>query len=444
MSQKQKKGLIPLICLLISAGFFCLAYLIPRDNFWLTFAIYCVLFAGMLAVYLLSKQAKWQLIFVGGLLIRLSLVLAIPQWSDDYPRFLWDGEMVKMCENPYLETPENWLQSNPEATNPYLENLLDLMNSPAYFSVYPPINQGIFYLAAAIGSQDVLKGIVLLRSVLIFGEIGIFFLLLRLFGYFKRSLEKLSLYWLNPLVIMEITGNLHFEGLVLLLLLASLLALCKQKTGLSGAFWGMAIGMKLLPLMLISSFFSFGKSRKSKSFWIGSALALIVSFAWLLINNSWIPFLQSLKLYQGKFEFNASIYYLIREVGFWIQGYNIIGELTPILSGITLVGILYFSWKRKPENPLQLVDLWVMIYLLYLILQPVVHPWYLIPGFGLSLFTNKKAFLIWTFAVIFSYQAYGDPNYQESSVFLFLEYTLLAIAIYWDYFRSSTKFLLTK
>jgi len=59
----------------------------------------------------------------------------------------------------------------------------------------------------------------------------------------------------------------------------------------------------------------------------------------------------------------------------------------------------------------------------------------------LSLFTDKKAFLIWTFALIFSYQAYGYDNYHESPLFLFVEYSILAWAVYWDYFRSNTKSL---
>jgi len=443
LSQQSQKLFFPLIWLLMSAGFFYLSYFIPRENFWLTFLIYSALYAGMLGVYFLSNHPKWIWLFIGGLLIRLSLLLAIPKWSDDYPRFLWDGELVKMSQNPYLETPEGWLQNHPESASPYLENLFDLMNSPVYFSVYPPLNQGIFYIVAIFGDLDTLTGILVLRLILLLGEIGVFFLLLKLFDRFRMPSKNLILYWLNPLVIMEITGNLHFEGLVLLLLLASFLALCKQKEGLSGGFWGLSIGMKLLPLMLIPTFFTFKKTRASLVFWIGSAIAMIGSFGWLLIDDSWIYFLQSLKLYQGKFEFNASIYYLLREVGFWIKGYNVIGEITPILSGVTLVGILYFSWKRKPENPMDLIDLWVLIYLFYLILQPVVHPWYLIPAFGLSLFTNRKAFLIWTFAVIFSYQAYSDSNYHENPIFIAIEYTLLFATIYWDYFRTSTKSIST-
>ncbi|WP_439489887.1 glycosyltransferase 87 family protein [Algoriphagus sp.] len=442
MSKEFPRLLIPSILMMMGVGFFIMAYFVPREDFWLTLALFLMLFAGMLAVYFLDKGSKWGWIFIVGLLIRLSLLVAIPEWSDDYPRFLWDGELLKMGENPYSETPSQWLSKHSETASPYLENLFELMNSPSYFSVYPPLNQSVFYIAASAGDLDMQQGVLVLRLILILGEIGVFVLLLKLFGRFQLPVKSLILYWLNPLVIMEITGNLHFEGLVLLFLLGSLHALSKNRYSLAGGAWGLSIGMKLLPLMLVPAFFSFEKIRKSPPFWVGSAFALVLGFVWLLIDESWIQFLQSLKLYQGKFEFNASIYYLLREVGFWMKGYNIIGELTPVLSGITFMGILYFSWKRKPQNLLQLIDLWVMIYLFYLVLQPVVHPWYLIPAFGLSLFTDKKAFLIWTFAVVFSYQAYGDPNYQERPVFLFIEYAFLLLAVYWDYFSKAPKSIL--
>jgi hypothetical protein len=244
----------------------------------------------------------------------------------------------------------------------------------------------------------------------------------------------LIFYWLNPLVILELTGNLHFEGFVLLFLLFALYFLSKEILSGSGFFWGIAIGMKLLPLMLFPALLTYAKTRKSIGFWVASFVAILVSFAWLLIDDSWINFLQSLRLYQGKFEFNASIYYLLREAGFWIKGYNTIATLSKILSGITLLSIIYFSWKRKPKSILELLDLWVLIYLIYLILQPVVHPWYIIPALGLSLLTSRNAFLVWSFAVIFSYQAYGNIGFEENPIFLILEYGLLSAAIFSDYF----------
>jgi hypothetical protein len=86
-----------------------------------------------------------------------------------------------------------------------------------------------------------------------------------------------------------------------------------------------------------------------------------------------------------------------------------------------------------------LAELWVLIYLIYLILQPVVHPWYLIPGFGLSLLTNKKAFLVWTFTVIFSYQAYGNEVFDENPLFLLAEYVVLFQVILVDYLLPKRK-----
>ncbi|WP_332911123.1 hypothetical protein [Algoriphagus boritolerans] len=83
-----------------------------------------------------------------------------------------------------------------------------------------------------------------------------------------------------------------------------------------------------------------------------------------------------------------------------------------------------------------------MIYLIYLILQPVVHPWYLIPALGLSLLTNKNTFLIWTFASIFSYQAYGNPDFKENPLFLFIEYALVFAVIFLDYFLPKSKHLI--
>jgi len=427
-------GLLVLIWLLMLIGIYHLGYFAKRVDFNLLFPVFFGLFICLLLFKFLFKEFSWTWIFIGGIVLRLSLLMAIPFWSEDYVRFLWDGELVRMGFNPYLDLPTHFLQTLGDAQNPYLANLLDLMNSPNYFSVYPPLNQGIFYLAALSADRNPWQGIIVLRILIVLSEIGVFFLLKKLFQAFFIPSNRLIFYWLNPLVILELTGNLHFEGFVLLSLLLAVYLLWQSRLASAGFFWGIAVGIKLLPLMLVPAFLAFAKTRKSNGFWIASFVAILISFAWLLIGDSWVNFLQSLKLYQGKFEFNASIYYLLREVGFWIKGYNTIATLSKILSGITLISILYFSWKRRSESILELVDLWVLIYLIYLVLQPVVHPWYIIPAFGLSLMTTGRTFLVWTFAAILSYQAYGNSNFEESAVLLILEYGLLSTVIFSDYF----------
>lgn len=411
------------------AGFFWLGYFTSRVEFVELLLIYSILFLSLGLFYRFFSQ-KWFSIFLLGAIIRFCLLFAIPSLSDDYGRFLWDGELVKMGQNPYLETPKGFIEGQPEKGSAYLENLFEQLNSPDYFSVYPPSNQLIFWLAAKIAKGDTENGIVGLRLILILVEFGLFFLLLSVFKNFGIPLRKLTLYWLNPLVIMELTLNLHFEGIVLFFLFACLFLLQKNLMLLSGATWGMAIGAKLLPLMLIPSLFSLRKTQKSIWFWLGAGVACLIAFGPLLIENSWVNFAESLKLYQGKFEFNASVYYLLREIGFWIQGYNTIATLTKTLSIVVFVAIIWITWKRKAQTVQGLSDLWVSIFLIYLLFQPVVHPWYIIPALGLSLLNRSSVFLLWSFTCIFSYQAYQNPSFTESFWMLFLEYLPLFCLIF--------------
>lgn len=371
--------------------------------------------------------------FLGGLALRMIILFSFPTWSDDYARFLWDGEMIRLEQNPYAELPKDWIESHSEFKTQYLDDLLNSMNSPEYYTVYPPTNQLLFWLGSLGANQNLKQGIVTLRILLFFGEIAVFWLLLSLLKKYQENLKLVILYWFNPLVVMEITGNLHFEGLVLMALLSALWFLSKEKIGAFGGFWSLAVGLKILPIMLFPSLIVKEIIRRSISFWIGAGILFFLVFIPLLYQSSWQNISESLRLFQGKFEFNASIYYLFREVGYWIKGYNTIASLTKLLSAMTFLGIVYVAWKKKPFSTVQMAEVWTMSYLIYLILQPVVHPWYIIPAFGLSLLTKMNSLTVWTFAAIFSYQAYSNPGNYENPWVLLLEYGAVAFAILWDY-----------
>lgn len=424
----------------ILIGSYWLGNYASRANFWLSFGIYLSLGIGMVLVYSISApKTNWKFIFLIGLLIRLSFLTSLPNFSEDFARFLWDGHLLKEGKNPYLNTPEEIMQTDYLIDIHFSEALYEQLNSPEYHSVYPPLHQAIFWFASWIGSDSIISGIVMLRVVLIVGEIIVFFFFLKLFEQFQIQVRNLWLYWINPFVILEITGNLHFEGLVLLFLLAMLYLLTQLKWGYSGFAWGLSIGIKLLPFILFPALFFYSQTKRSFLFWAGVFGALVFSFLVLLINSSWFYLGESIQLYQGKFEFNASIYYLLREVGFWTQGYNMIAELTFFLSLLTMGLIFYMSWNRHLGTVLELIDLFVLIYFVYLIFQPVVHPWYLIPGFGLSLFTCRKIFLAWTCVIFLSYQAYSNLFYFENPFFLGIEYGVVFVFFGIDYFLLKRK-----
>jgi hypothetical protein len=410
---------------------------VPRENFPLTLALFTVAFGGMLGCYFLSdsKFSFWWLLGVG-VFFRVSIFFFAPQWSEDGLRFLWDGELLRQGQNPYQMTPAQ-VQEKPGAGEAgYLTQLYEGLNSPNYFSVYPPMNQVLFWGAAQFAQGHIEKGYLALRLLLLLGEVGVFLLLCWLLARLDLPQKQVIFYWLNPLVILEVVGNLHFEGLVLFFLVASLAAMSRQKLGFSGMFWGLAVGLKLLPLLFAPAFLFWKQTRKSLDFW-GMAIGTgLLCFLPLAPGGSWQNFFQSLQLYQGKFEFNASVYYLLREVGNWLVGYNTISILTKLGTAITVAGVIWMSWKRSQATFEGMIGLWVQLYLLYFILQPVVHPWYLLPGLGLSVLTRQWTFLLWSFGAIFSYQAYSQNPVQEQALFLMLEYGLVLLGLYLDYFRK--------
>lgn len=431
------KSIIKVASLLLLGTVLILLVQVPRENFPLTLTLFAIGFGGMLGYYFLSdsKFSFWWLLGFG-VLFRVSTFFFDPQWSEDGIRFLWDGELLLQGQNPYLLTPAQVQEQQGEMEAGYRTQLFQELNSPNYYSVYPPLNQALFWGAAQFAQGHLEKGYWALRLLLLLGEVGVFSLLWWLLARFDLPQKQIIFYWFNPLVILELVGNLHFEGLVLFFLLASLAALSRQKLGYAGILWGLAIGMKLLPLLFAPAFLFWKQTRKSVGFW-GMAIGIsLLCFLPLLFDGAWQNFLQSLQLYQGKFEFNASVFYLLRALGNWLVGYNAIGLITKFGMAITVAGLIWMSWKRSQATNQGFVELLVQLYLLYFLLQPVVHPWYLLPGSGLSVLTRQWTFLLWSFGAIFSYQAYSQNPVQEQALFLMLEYGLVLLGLYLDYFRK--------
>lgn len=418
------------------AGALLLLAQVARENFGLTVLLFSFAFGGMLGSYLLAgEEVNFKRLLLLGIVLRGSLFFFEPNWSEDGARFLWDGELLRQGQNPYGLTPTQLLEQQVEG-NGLSAQLFQDLNSPNYYSVYTPLNQAFFWLGALIAQGSVAQGYLAMRCMLLLGEIGVYYLLWVLLARFELPQKQILLYWFNPLVILEVVGNLHFEGFVLMFLLATLLDLSRQKLGWSGAFWGLAVGIKLLPFLLAPAFFFWKGVRTSVQFWGMAAGVLVLSFLPLVFCNSWGNFFQSLQLYQGKFEFNASLYYLFRAVGYELAGFNTIWYLTKIGMGITLLGAVWLSWKRSNASLFEITGVWVQLYLIYFLLQPVVHPWYLLPGLGLSILSRQWTFLLWSFGAIFSYQAYSQNPVQEQTLFLGLEYGLVLVGLYLDYFRK--------
>lgn len=411
----------------------CIGYLwfgvtIERTDFLFVLTGFIVLFA---MYYLLVKNTgPWKLkeIWIAAIAVRVMLLFAFPNLSDDVYRFVWDGNIILEGINPYEEVPANVFIEDVSERLYLKKEPLELMNSPDYHSVYPPVNQMIYAVSALFAGNHLQANVLWLRIFLLIFELLTFRLLLRILKHFDLAPQHVLWYALNPLVIIEIMGNVHFEGVMVAGLLWGWLALLRHRFLVAGIALAMAFCVKLWPMM----FFPFlikrlGWARALQVFMYCAAFILVLFMPFLsdvLIQNIG----GSIDLYFQRFEFNASIYYLVREVGYWMTGYNQIAIIGPMLAGLVLLSAGWLIYRQQGEVKYWMKDV-VFMLTIYLLCATTVHPWYVIPLVAVTIFTGYWYALAWSFLVIFSYSAYASADYAEMPALIITEYVLLGVVI---------------
>jgi alpha-1,6-mannosyltransferase len=409
---------------LYGAALLALGYFVPRSAFWTLFPIYTLLFA----LYLLWVKGRPALDLKGilllGVLFRLLLMGMVPNWSDDVARFIWDGRIVANGGDPYGMKPSKLLGTK-EAERMGLDSaLFESLNSPDYYSVYPPVEQYAFGLSSWIAGEDAYRNIVLLRSLLFLADLAVALALMRLLASFGRDRKAVGLYFLNPLVILEGVGNLHFEVLMIAFLLWGFYwALQKREAIRSGLLFAASISCKLIPLIFMPFFLRTHRWRALLIHGV-AGLALLLSFLpWLSVSGLQ-HFATSLNLYFQSFEFNGSIYELVRWAGFQWVGYNIIQKAGPVLSLLTFLGVLSMLLFGRFRSYRDLFSYMLWALTLHLLLATTVHPWYILPLLAFLPLVPFRFPLLWSFLVVLSYAAYGNGG-DVPTLHLFVEYGLL-------------------
>ena len=364
------------------------------------------------------------------ILIRIILLFSLPQLSDDFYRFLWDGHLIKSGINPINELPSVLIEGS--MSDYYLDGLYPFLNSPDYFTVYPTFSQLVFYVSSLFGGMDIHSSILIMKSILLIFEIGTIVLCLRLLSKLNLSKKYALIYALNPLVIIEIMGNVHFEGIMLFFFLSAIYLLLVNRHFASAIGFSLSVASKLLPLMFIPAFYIYIKRQKRQAFkyvFIVAALVALLTSPFLYGLN-YANFLSSLNLYFQKFEFNASVYYLIRNFFHLITGYNQIYLIGPSLALIAVLLIVRQAIKTEMADIQSLIDICLLSFCTYLFLATTVHPWYLILPIGLSVFIPRIWLLVWSFFVVFSYGHYDQGFLIGSDILIFIEYFIVLVVWY--------------
>lgn len=393
-----------------------LTYGLERSSFGLLMALYTAAFGCYLWII---KQEKWpqvHMIILCGALLRLLLVFAWPNLTDDYHRFVWDGMVANEGISPYDHKPSELKEQFPDLTTTY-----EALNSPDYYTVYPPVNQAVFALSTLTGKPYI--SVVSMKMVMWVAECATMCLLVSLLRSGRKDERLVMYYAFNPLIILEFCGNLHFEALAILFVLSAVYWLNKKKVFPSVISMALAVCTKLNPLLFLPYLVG-KKPLKIQIVYIVSVGGVSGLFFLFFYTPDMLPHIaESVQLYFGSFEFNAGpawLHYRYESV-----------VLKIVLNAAFLAGawVIY----RKTDMPVMNKLFWV--YLIYLLVSQSVHPWYIGPLLAFALFTRYRFAYLWSYLIFFTYITYSGEAYEQNRIIIAVEYFLVGTYAVYEWLR---------
>ncbi len=354
------------------------------------------------------------LIAVVAIVARGALLPLAPLHSNDVYRYLWDGRLIVDGQDPYNTTPSSAELAREHAAYPGLYEHIDRPTVP---TMYPPLDLGLFALAALVDSHDILG----IKAIAVLGDLAALGLILVALRRAGLPLGRAALYAWSPLVITEFAHAGHAEGWVIAALVASLAAFEARRPFLGALGLAVAVLAKIYPLALIPIFFNRFKSSRFEAI----AVALVVAgyAPFYLWHGHALGFLGAFAL---STHFNDSFHIVLGNAGSLL-----------VFAGAVFAAAL--AGRRGADR----VALTIAVVLAYLLLAPSVFPWYLTvfvallplaPGLGAFAGQMRPlalALVAWTLLVPVVY-ATGDlvaPGSLGDQALHAVEYAPFALAL---------------
>ncbi|PYJ55553.1 MAG: hypothetical protein DME82_06870 [Verrucomicrobia bacterium] len=367
-----------------------IVYLLAIREFFAT-----PIFPRRVVILGLVLAAVWHIEFLG----------LPPGADDDIHRYVWDGRLQRLGYNPYIVVP-----SDPALAGLHTPETRTL-NNPDLPSPYPAGAQLFFRAVTAIQESTFA-----LKVAFVVCEFAIVFVLLDILRCTRQAAHLVLAFAWNPLLAIEVAGSGHIDIVGALLLLVSAAALVRRWRSTAAVALGLAIAVKLLPVVLLPLYWKRVRIRDA------ALAAAVVGLLYVpFLNHGRTP-IGSLGTYLQSFRFNGPVFAALDQVA-----------PPQLLAGLAvLVGLATATWLRS-ATPEWSPDLFAWPMAASLLCAPVVFPWYLLCLLPFLMSGSTLLIIIWTVSIIPTYvqwhlRATGRPWGSLPGWVMLLEYGCVAIA----------------
>ena len=334
----------------------------------------------------------------------LSFLLMPPGSDDDVHRYVWDGRVQRLGYNPYIVVPSDRALASLHTSE------TRTLNNPEVPSPYPAGAQLFFRSVTSIHESTFA-----LKVAFVICDLAIVFMLFDVLRRTRHGEHWVLAYAWHPLLAIEVAGSGHVDIVGVLLLLVSAAALLRRWRAVAAMSFGLAVSVKLLPIVLLPLYWRRVRMRDAALAAIVAGLLYVPFF-----NHGRIP-IGSLGTYVQRFRFNDPVFATLERV-----------TAPQVVAGLAvLVGFLTAIWMRRKSTEGSLDEFaWPMA--ASLLCAPVIYPWYLLWLLPFIRSTSTVPLMIWTLSIIPTYYVWhlrtvGRPWLVPDWIMM-LEYGSVAVA----------------
>ena len=349
-----------------------------ESSFILPLAVAGIVYLMAIREFLSTPQFPRRVIVFGLVLATLWHFQFLQMQSgldDDIHRYLWDGHVQQLGYNPYVLVP-----NDPALAGLHISETRTL-NNPEVPSPYPPGAQLFFRAVTAIDESTYA-----LKVAFVVCDLAIVLVLLDVLRRTRQGEHWVLAYAWHPLLATEVAGSGHIDIVGVLLLLVSVAALLRRWRTIAAIAFGLAVAVKLLPIVLLPLYWKRVRMRD------GALAAIVLGILYVpFLNHGRIPF-GSLGTYVQRFRFNDPVFATLERV-----------TAPQVVAGLAvLVGLLTAIWMRKRSLEWS-SDAFAWPMAASLLCAPVVYPWYMLWLLPFVRSTSTLPIILWTVSIIPTY-----------------------------------------